>query len=195
MCALSKNNVKIKSRTNPAGHFLCLWSHSHVWCWTCIWSKLRGDNVTKSVIIIIFSLPPAHREQNHFIVLPVHDLILRCETSPAGNTSSSFHLLCSPSPSFFFCVLFGLVHFDWPSHVARLPNDWPALLMTSSLRVLGSIAVWRNEIRLSCMSVSQPCGIYGGGVNVTQEWWRTTAFLNKLSDPESEKKIEKKEYR
>lgn len=51
MCALNKNNVQIKSRTNPAGHFLCLWSHSHVWCWTCIWSKLRGDNVTKSVII------------------------------------------------------------------------------------------------------------------------------------------------
>lgn len=117
-------------------------------------------------VLFSFFFPHAHREQNHFIVLPVHDLILRCETSPAGNqstnTSSCFLLLCSLFPSFFFCVLFGLVHFDWPSHVARLPNDWPALFMTSSLRVLGSIAVWRNEIRLSCMSISQPCCMYRG---------------------------------
>lgn len=63
----------------------------------------------------------------------------------------------APFPSFLFCVLFGLLHFDWLSHVARLPNDWPVLLMTSSLGVLGSIAVWRNEIRLGCMSLSQPC--------------------------------------
>lgn len=148
MCALHKNNVKIKSRTNPAGHFLCLWSHSHVWCWTCVWGKLQGDNVTKSVIIntqlcslswcvnltvgqqevlllncpcesitllfsllclifFIFSLPPEHREQYHFIVLPVHDLILRCETSAAANQSTKRFLLSSSVFCLDLCILIG----------------------------------------------------------------------------------------
>lgn len=119
------------------------------------------------------SLDPPHCALVRHTNSPVHGPVFRCGAPHQQETASSTNTLhLHISAPFFFsalclllCFVWTHVHFNWPMWLScRLTG----LLMTSSLRVLGSITMCRNEIQLSCMSISQPRGMHRGGVNATQ---------------------------